>query len=86
MQRRHRNDCAGDGRPGADLANARCGDNAALLPTPRPTARQVAAALILRHAFIPPDNSSLAHLCGSLDEHLRSIEAALDDVEKFLCR
>ena len=34
--------------------------------------------MILRHAFIPPDNSRLAHLCGSLDEHLRSIEAALD--------
>jgi phosphate starvation-inducible PhoH-like protein len=37
-----------------------------------------AAAVILRHAFIPPDNARLAHLCGSLDEHLRSIEAALD--------
>ena len=35
-------------------------------------------AVILRHAFIPPDNTRLAHLCGSLDEHLRSIEAALD--------
>ena len=35
-------------------------------------------ALILRHAFIPPDNARLAHLCGSLDEHLRSIEAALE--------
>jgi phosphate starvation-inducible PhoH-like protein len=34
--------------------------------------------VILRHAFIPPDNTRLAHLCGSLDEHLRSIEAALD--------
>jgi phosphate starvation-inducible protein PhoH and related proteins len=34
--------------------------------------------VILRHAFIPPDNARLAHLCGSLDEHLRSIEAALD--------
>ena len=34
--------------------------------------------MILRHAFIPPDNTRLAHLCGSLDEHLRSIEAALD--------
>jgi len=36
--------------------------------------------VILRHAFIPPDNTRLAHLCGSLDEHLRSIEAALDVV------
>jgi phosphate starvation-inducible protein PhoH and related proteins len=34
--------------------------------------------VILRHAFIPPDNARLAHLCGSLDEHLRSIEASLD--------
>jgi phosphate starvation-inducible PhoH-like protein len=35
-------------------------------------------AVILRHAFIPSDNARLAHLCGSLDEHLRSIEGALD--------
>ena len=35
-------------------------------------------AVILRHAFIPLDNTRLAHLCGSLDEHLRGIEAALD--------
>ncbi len=34
--------------------------------------------MILRHAFIPPDNARLAHLCGSLDEHLRSIETGLD--------
>jgi len=34
--------------------------------------------VILRHAFIAPDNQHLAHLCGSLDEHLRSIESALD--------
>ena len=33
--------------------------------------------MILRHAFIPPDNVRLAHLCGSMDEHLRRIEAAL---------
>ena len=32
--------------------------------------------MILRHAFIPLDNARLAHLCGSLDEHLRSIESA----------
>jgi len=31
----------------------------------------------LRHRFIPLDNTRLAHLCGPLDEHLRSIEAAL---------
>jgi len=36
------------------------------------------AAVILRHAFIPLDNARLAHLCGTLDEHLRAIEAALD--------
>ncbi|HEY0855648.1 MAG TPA: PhoH family protein [Albitalea sp.] len=34
--------------------------------------------MILRHAFIPLDNERLAHLCGSMDEHLRDIEAALD--------
>ncbi len=34
--------------------------------------------MILRHAFIPLDNTRLAHLCGSLDSHLRDIEAALD--------
>jgi phosphate starvation-inducible protein PhoH and related proteins len=33
--------------------------------------------VILRHSFDPPDNARLAHLCGSLDEHLRSIESAL---------
>jgi phosphate starvation-inducible PhoH-like protein len=30
----------------------------------------------LRHSFSPPDNTRLAHLCGSLDEHLRTIEAS----------
>lgn len=34
--------------------------------------------VILRHAFIPLDNDRLAHLCGTMDEHLRDIEAALD--------
>ncbi|MFZ2652794.1 MAG: PhoH family protein [Burkholderiaceae bacterium] len=34
--------------------------------------------MILRHAFIPPDNTRIANLCGGLDEHLRSIEAALE--------
>lgn len=34
--------------------------------------------MILRHAFIPLDNTRLSHLCGSLDEHLRNIEAAFD--------
>ncbi len=34
--------------------------------------------MILRHAFIPLDNTRLAHLCGVLDEHLRSIESAFE--------
>jgi phosphate starvation-inducible PhoH-like protein len=34
--------------------------------------------LILRHAFTPADNRRLAHLCGAMDEHLRSIEATLN--------
>ncbi|MBX3619713.1 MAG: PhoH family protein [Rhizobacter sp.] len=34
--------------------------------------------MILRHAFIPLDNARLAHLCGSLDEHLHNIESSLD--------
>ena len=48
-----------------------CGDNSRpqLLAVPH---------VILRHAFIPPDNARLAHLCGSLDAHLRSIESAFD--------
>ena len=33
--------------------------------------------MILRHSFSPPHNTRLAHLCGPLDEHLRSIENAL---------
>ena len=33
--------------------------------------------MTLRHRFSPPDNTRLAHLCGPLDEHLRTIEAAL---------
>jgi len=36
------------------------------------------SAVVLRHAFIPLDNARLAHLCGTLDEYLRSIEAAFD--------
>ena len=32
----------------------------------------------LRHSFTPPDNARLAHLCGPLDEHLRTIEAAFN--------
>ena len=33
--------------------------------------------MTLRHRFSPPDNTRLAHLCGPLDEHLRTVEAAL---------
>jgi len=33
--------------------------------------------VIRRHTFDPADNRRLAHLCGPLDAHLRSIEAAL---------
>jgi phosphate starvation-inducible PhoH-like protein len=48
-----------------------------------PGKRQFACLLLenpafmqLRHSFSPPDNARLAHLCGPLDEHLRTIEAA----------
>ena len=34
--------------------------------------------MILRHTFTPHDNTRLAHLCGPMDAHLRTIEAALD--------
>lgn len=34
--------------------------------------------VIIRLQFTPLDNARLAHLCGTLDEHLRAIEAALD--------
>ena len=33
--------------------------------------------MILRHAFSPLNNTRLAHLCGPMDEHLRTIEEAL---------
>ncbi len=33
--------------------------------------------MILRHIFSPPNNARLAHLCGPMDEHLRTIEVAL---------
>ena len=33
--------------------------------------------MILRHLFSPPNNTRLGHLCGPTDEHLRTIEAAL---------
>jgi len=34
-------------------------------------------SLILRHLFSPPNNARLTHLCGPMDEHLRTIEVAL---------
>jgi phosphate starvation-inducible protein PhoH and related proteins len=33
--------------------------------------------MIVRHTFSPPSNTRLSHLCGAMDEHLRSVEAAL---------
>jgi phosphate starvation-inducible PhoH-like protein len=33
--------------------------------------------LILRHTFSPSNNTRLGHVCGPLDEHLRSIEVGL---------
>ena len=35
-------------------------------------------SLILRHSFTPLNNPRLSHLCGPTDEHLRTIEVALD--------
>jgi len=43
------------------------------MPAPVPISHFV----IRRHALAPADNRRLAHLCGPLDAHLRSIEAAL---------
>jgi phosphate starvation-inducible PhoH-like protein len=34
--------------------------------------------LILRHTFTPHNNTRLSHVCGPTDEHLRTIELALD--------
>ena len=34
--------------------------------------------MILRHTFTPHNNTRLSHLCGPTDEHLRTIELALD--------
>jgi phosphate starvation-inducible protein PhoH and related proteins len=33
--------------------------------------------LILRHTFTPPNNTRMGHLCGPMDAHIRTIEAAL---------
>ena len=34
--------------------------------------------MILRHTFTPPNNTRMSHLCGPMDVHIRTIEAALD--------
>jgi phosphate starvation-inducible PhoH-like protein len=34
--------------------------------------------LILRHTFTPPNNTRMGHLCGPMDSHIRTVEAALD--------
>jgi phosphate starvation-inducible PhoH-like protein len=33
--------------------------------------------LILRHTFTPPNNTRMGHLCGPMDSHIRTLEAAL---------
>ncbi|HXD42039.1 MAG TPA: PhoH family protein, partial [Ramlibacter sp.] len=33
--------------------------------------------MILKHTFSPPSNTRLAHMCGPTDEHLRTVETAL---------
>ena len=33
--------------------------------------------MILRHTFAPANNTRLKHLCGPMDEHLRTVETAL---------
>jgi phosphate starvation-inducible PhoH-like protein len=53
-------------------------DNATLGRRQSRPAPPATDTLILRHAFEPRDNARLAHLCGSLDEHLRRIERLLD--------
>ncbi len=45
------------------------------MPLPHP--ERDAKPVIRRHTFAPADNRRLAHLCGPLDAHLRSIEQAL---------
>ena len=34
--------------------------------------------MILRHTFTPPNNTRMAHLCGPMDAHIRTIEVGLD--------
>src|SRR5690606_4941658 len=44
----------------------------------RSPSRSRIIGLILRHTFSPPDNVRMGHLCGPMDSHIRSIEAALN--------
>ena len=44
------------------------------LPARTPRKRR----LILRHTFTPPNNTRMGHLCGPMDSHIRTVEAALD--------
>ena len=34
--------------------------------------------MILRHTFTPPNNTRMGNLCGPMDAHLRTVEAALE--------
>jgi phosphate starvation-inducible PhoH-like protein len=52
--------------------------NTTLTERQSPHSPESSPILILRHSFEPRDNAKLAHLCGSLDAHLRSIESLLD--------
>jgi phosphate starvation-inducible PhoH-like protein len=47
------------------------------VPRPAPNQFHGIIDLILKHAFSPASNTRLAHLCGPMDEHLRTIEIAL---------
>ena len=40
------------------------------------------STLILRHTFLPHNNTRLGNLCGPADSHLRTIEAALHILEQ----
>ena len=47
-------------------------------PTEKPASKAYGThLLILRHTFTPPNNTRMGHLCGPMDSHIRTIEAAL---------
>jgi phosphate starvation-inducible PhoH-like protein len=48
-----------------------------ICPYPSRKAHQESLLLILRHTFTPPNNTRMANLCGPMDAHIRTIEAAL---------